>query len=399
MSLELADHQQAAIKKLRPGTVLYAGVGSGKSRTALAYFFFKECKGSMPVNGHGVYRKMKDPKNLYIITTAKKRDGAEWYTEAAHFIFDQIEMVVDSWNNIDKYLNVKDAFFIFDEQRAVGYGKWAKSFIHIAKANHWIMLSFTPGDTWIEYMPLFIANGFYKNKAEFSREHIIYDRFAKYPKIERYVNCKKLMKLKQSILVEMHSVRATIAHNEYLVVDYDKEKMSSVYNDRWDIYSDKPIINAGNLCYTMRRVVNEDKSRIEKTVQIIKKHRKVIVFYNFDYELEMLREMCKDNDFIFSEWNGHVHEDIIEGDAWVYLVQYTAGSEGWNCISTNTIVFYSLNYSYKQMVQAAGRIDRMNTPYKELFYYRLYSKSKIDLAILNSLKNKRNFNENRYFSL
>lgn len=399
MSLELAEHQRNAIKKLRSGSVLYAGVGSGKSRTALAYYFFRECKGCMPINGSGIYRKMKDPKDLYIITTAKKRDGREWYDESAHFIFEDVKMVVDSWNNIEKYISVENAFFIFDEQRAVGYGKWAKSFITIAKKNHWIMLTATPGDNWSDYIPIFIANGFYKNKSEFVREHIVYNRMAKYPKIEKYINCAKLVKLKQKILVEMLCPRATTIHNEYILVDYDKDMMNQIFFNRWNIFEDRPIQDASELCYAMRHLVNSDLRRINEVVNIILQKNKAIIFYNFNYELELLREMCRECGFTYSEWNGQKHEVLPSGDRWVYLVQYTAGCEGWNCVETDTIIFYSLSYSYKQMTQAAGRIDRLNTPFKDLYYYRLYSKSKIDLAILNALKSKKNFNENRYFGV
>lgn len=397
--LELAEHQQDAIKKLRSGSVLYAGVGSGKSRTALAYYFFKECRGCMPFNGHGVYKKMKDPKDLYIITTAKKRDGAEWYDEAAHFIFEGITMTVDSWNNITKYNDVKDAFFIFDEQRAVGYGKWAKSFIYIAKNNHWVMLTATPGDTWSDYIAVFIANGFYKNKTQFLREHVVFNQMANYPKIDHYINCDKLVKLKKRILVEMLCSRSTIGHNEYICVDYDKELMNRLLIDRWNIFEDKPIRDAAELCYAMRKLVNSDLRRVNEVVRLCLENDRVIIFYNFNYELDILRHMCLECNIPYSEWNGQKHDELPATDRWVYLVQYTAGCEGWNCITTNVIIFYSLSYSYKQMAQAAGRIDRLNTPYKDLYYYRLYSKSRIDLAIMNALKSKKNFNENRYFGI
>lgn len=134
-------------------------------------------------------------------------------------------------------------------------------------------------------------------------------------------------------------------------------------------------------------------------MEIVEKHPRVIIFYNFDYELDILKGLFhgfESENFAVAEWNGHAHQPIPDTDSWVYFVQYTAGCEGWNCIRTDTIVFYSQNYSYKVMEQASGRIDRLNTPFTDLYYYHLKSGSGIDLAISKALKEKKNFNEGRF---
>ena len=400
MSTKLRDYQLEAVKKMKNGCILVGGVGSGKSRTSLAYYFVNEGGSIDP------YKPMPPkPRDLYIITTARKRDTLEWEEELAHFllstdpnknILNCNKIVVDSWNNIQKYKDVVGAFFIFDEQRVVGYGAWVKAFLKIAKFNRWILLSATPGDTWSDYIPVFIANGFYKNKTEFTREHIVYSHFTKFPKIDRYVNTGKLIRLRNQILVDMDFKRETIAHHEDVYVKYDISKYKDAGRLRWDPFKDEPITNASGLCYVWRKIVNTDESRQIALLEIFEKHPRIIIFYNFDYELEILKGLYYGDNVDIAEWNGHVHQPVPDSEQWVYLVQYNAGAEGWNCIRTDTIVFYSQNYSYKVMHQSSGRIDRLNTPYKDLYYYHLKSRSGIDLAISKALAAKRNFNESKF---
>ena len=385
---------------MKNGCILCGGVGSGKSRTALAYYFH-ECGGDWKPS----YKRMTRPRDLYIITTARKRDPLEWEGELPPFllsrnpedsIYEGMKIVVDSWNNIKKYKGVYGAFFIFDEQRLVGNGAWVKAFYDIARKNRWILLSATPGDTWSDYIPVFIANGFYKNKTQFINEHVIYSRFTKYPKIDRYINTGRLIKLRNQILVDMDFERKTISHHEDIYVRYDISKYKDVARNRWNPYKDAPIINASELCYVWRKIVNSDESRQLALLELYEKHPKMIIFYNFNYELDILKNLYYGEGVEIAEWNGHKHQPIPSGKKWVYLVQYTAGAEGWNCIKTDTIVFYSQNYSYKVMQQSAGRIDRLNTPYMNLYYYHLKSRSGIDLAISKALKEKKTFNETRY---
>ena len=398
--ISLFDYQLDAVNRMRNGCILCGGVGSGKSRTSLAYYY-KEQGG---VLGTKNYVRMKNPKDLYIITTARKRDTLEWEGELSYFLLStnpkvngyKNRVIVDSWNNIQKYKNVTDSFFIFDEQRVVGSGVWVKSFLKIAKSNDWILLSATPGDTWQDYIPVFIANGFYRNRTEFCNEHIVYSRFSKFPKIDRYINTGRLIRLRDRILVDMDFKRETIAHHEDIIVQYDISKYKETMRNRWDPYNNEPITNASGLCYILRKIVNSDESRQIALMDILESRPKVIVFYNFDYELDILKGLHYGKDVQIAEWNGHSHQPIPTSKSWVYLVQYTAGCEGWNCIKTDTIVFYSQNYSYKIMAQAAGRIDRLNTPYTDLYYYHLKSRSGIDLAISKALRDKKKFNETRW---
>jgi hypothetical protein len=402
-SVKLFDYQLDAINKMKNGCILCGGVGSGKSLTALGYYYLQNGGSTVSLTKQ-VFKRMKNPQDLYIITTARKRDTFEWDCELAHFRMStspdtsayKHKVVIDSWNNIMKYTSAKGAFFIFDEQRLVGKGAWVKAFLKIAKENNWILLSATPGDTWSDYIPVFIANGFYRNRTSFSREHIVYDHRVKFPKIDRYINTTRLIRLRDSILIDMDFHRDTIAHHEDVHVKYDIQKYKEMRRNRWDIWNDCPIENASELCYSLRKIVNSDESRQVAVLEITDKHPKTIIFYNFDYELDILKGLYYGDNVEIAEWNGHKHQPIPETDNWVYLVQYTAGCEGWNCIKTDTIIFYSQNYSYKVMKQAEGRIDRLNTPFKDLYYYHLKCSADIDLAISRALTAKKDFNVGRF---
>ena len=403
MTITLGKHQLKAVEQLATGKILYGGVGSGKSRAAMTYFFTKECGGEISINGKGETKAPTKPKDLYIITTARKRDSLDWETEAKDFLLTRepeyslggIKVTVDSWNNIKKYKGVYGAFFIFDEQRLVGAGAWVKAFLDIARKNSWILLSATPGDTWLDYIPVFVANGFYRNRTDFKDKHVIYRYGRKFPQVDRYVATGRLRKLRDAVLVEMPVERGTIRHTLSRFVEYDKHLFKTVFINRWNPYDNVPIKDSAELFRLMRRVANSDPSRLEEIKNLSAKHNRLIIFYNFDYELEILRTLKNYKDATLAEWNGHKHEEVPETEKWFYLVQYTSGAEAWNCITTNAIVFYSLNYSYKLMEQAKGRIDRLNTLFIDLYYYVLRSSAPIDVAILRALRNKKNFNESK----
>lgn len=386
MAVSLFPHQQEAVKNLSNGKILWGGVGTGKSITAAAYYVQKEA-----------------PRDVYVITTAKKRDSMDWEMEFLKFGVGDIRtpitgrLTVDSWNNIAKYKNVRGAFFIFDEQRLVGSGAWAKAFQFITKTqnkNRWILLSATPGDTWMDYIPVFIANGFYKNRTEFIRDHVVYSSYTKFPKIEKYINTVKLQRLRNSILVHMPYDRHTVRVTQEIEVGFDQELLDKVLKERWNPYEDRPIKSLAEFFYIMRKVVYSDPSRLQAVRETLVKHPKLIVFYNFDYELEALRTLSKD--YTVAEWNGHKHEEIPKTDQWIYLVQYTSGSEGWNCIETDAMLFYSLTYSYRVFHQAHGRVDRLNTPFTTLRYYVLMADVAIEHAVKKALVNKHNFNEVKF---
>ena len=403
--IKLRNYQLKALKKIKNGNILRGDVGSGKSLTSLAYYYLMQ-GGSLAYLKGGKYKYLNNPQNLYIITTAKKRNDKEWEKELSHFKMSSNpddnyysnEVIVDSWNNIKKYVDVSRSFFIFDEQRLVGNGTWVKTFYKIARRNKWILLSATPGDEYKDYVPILIANGYFKNLYQFEYNHVIFNRYVKYKQIDRYINIDILDRMIEEIEVPMEYQGAAELHHIDIICDFDRKKYATVGKTRWDPYNNEPIKTKAKLCYLWRRISNEDTSRQLELLKLHNKHPKLIVFYNHQYERDILMNLEYQENTIIAEYNSNSHDDIPNSDKWIYLVQYTAGCEGWNCIETDVTVFYSQSYSYKQTHQASGRINRMNTPYKDLYYYHFKSLSPIDLGISLCLKNKKQFNETRFIS-
>ena len=401
--IELAPDQIKALKELGNGRILCGPVGSGKSRVALAYFMARVAGAGVKINGHGTEVAPSRPIPLFIITTAKKRDTLEWESELARFGLMPDDsggwlgrpIVIDSWNNLPKYKAEKDAMFIFDEQRLVGSGAWVRTFYKIARRNKWILLSGTPGDTWSDYIPVFIANGFYPSKAEFLRKHAVYNVYANYPKIDRWVDEKRLVAYRSALLVEIDYKPHTTRHMVTVPCQYDHDLMEKVVKKRWHILEERPIKDAGELFRLMRRVSNTHSSRATWLTDFYSATSTAIIFYSFNYELKMLRDSLTRIGVTVAEWNGHRHDTppTKTSSPWAYLVQYTAGSEGWNCTSTDTVIFWSLTYSYRAFEQAQGRIDRRDTPFRDLYYYVLRSDSAIDKAVWSCLLRKKSFNE------
>lgn len=405
MTVVYRPEQIQAVRQLQNGSILAGGVGSGKTLTSLAWYLTSVCNAASFKKGGSLARKkVKDSPTLYVITTAKKRDSLEWEEEAARLglstdpacSFTGSSIVVDSWNNIRKYSDREHAVFFFDEQRASGSGRWVKEFLKITRKNTWLLLSATPGDVWMDYLPVFMAHGFFRTRTEFMEDHVIFDRFAKYPKVKRYIGEAKLQRLRRSILVEMPVERHTTRERETVYCDYDRDLYKWVVKNRMDPWTEEPLRDAGGVCRILRKVVSDNDWRSAEAKRILSSNERVIVFYNYNYELDRILDVAESLGVPTAQWNGHRHDAIPAEPRWVYICQYTSAAEGWNCTSTDTVLFWSLNYSWRVTEQCEGRIDRLNTPYSRLKYYFLESHSSIDEAVRRSLSSKKVFNERAF---
>ena len=405
MTVVYRPEQIQAVRQLQNGSILAGGVGSGKTLTSLAWYLTSVCNAaSFKEGGSLAKKKVKGSPTLYVITTAKKRDSLEWEEEAARLglstdptcSFTGSSIVVDSWNNIGKYSDREHAVFFFDEQRASGSGRWVKEFLKITRKNTWLLLSATPGDVWMDYLPVFMAHGFFRTRTEFMEDHVIFDRFAKYPKVKRYIGEAKLQRLRRSILVEMPVERHTTRERETVYCDYDRDLYKWVVKNRMDPWTEEPLRDAGGVCRILRKVVSDNDWRSEQAKRILSGNERVIVFYNYNYELDRILAVAESLGLPTAQWNGHRHDAIPAEPRWVYICQYTSAAEGWNCTSTDTVLFWSLNYSWRVTEQCEGRIDRLNTPYSRLKYYFLESHSSIDEAVRRSLSSKKVFNERAF---
>lgn len=376
---KLRPAQRDAVDRMHDGCVLLGRTGSGKTMTALGYWL-----------------KVHAQQDLYVVTTPAKRDAMEWEGDSAKLgQYLPPERVV-SWNKIKDFEYLESAFVVFDEQRVSGSGKWVKSFLKIAKRNDWILLSATPGDVWIDWLPLFIANGFYRTRTQFTDRHVIWDPHTRYPRIKRYIEEDRLERCQEAICVYLASPNpiSRMVHDE--LVSYDSRKYAEVTRKRWNPFEVRPMMDAGELCRVQRRIVLENVCREEALERLLKGHPRALVFYSYNYELEAIKAVCERLGRSYGQRNGHRHDPVpVSKEPWVYIVQYQS-ADAWNCISTNIAILYSLPYSWRQQEQAMGRIDRMNTPFDELHYYRLMTDSTIDNAILACLDRKETFNERVY---
>ena len=142
-----------------------------------------------------------------------------------------------------------------------------------------------------------------------------------------------------------------------------------------------------------------DKSKLDWMRDFLEGYdERVVVFYNYNAELEQLKQLLERLDRPYSEYNGH-RKDLRafqESSEGVVLANYGSASTGINdFVIASTMVMYSLTTSYIDFEQAKKRIDRIGQTKKPLFYF-LIMKGTIDARVYHSLQEGKDFDERMY---
>lgn len=121
---------------------------------------------------------------------------------------------------------------------------------------------------------------------------------------------------------------------------------------------------------------------------------RMVIFYNFNAELEQLKVICEELDKPISQVNGSVKDlDNFENiDNTVLLVQYQAGAMGLNLQKANKIIYFSLTESSDLFEQSKKRIHRIGTT-QPCFYYILMCENSVEEDIYKSLLLKQDYND------
>lgn len=144
---------------------------------------------------------------------------------------------------------------------------------------------------------------------------------------------------------------------------------------------------------TASRQLCNSKDKQQAFIDLINSiNDRVVVFYNFDSELDTLKTLVKDRPI--AEVNGHTNTEQIyhDNDNCVLFVQYQAGARGLNLQDGNKIIYYSLTLSSDLFEQSKKRIHRIGTKYP-CFYWILQTKDSVEESIYKSLNRQEDYNE------
>ncbi|WP_368076685.1 SNF2-related protein [Clostridium tyrobutyricum] len=132
--------------------------------------------------------------------------------------------------------------------------------------------------------------------------------------------------------------------------------------------------------------VNQLKDILESTED------RIIIFYNFNKELEIIKKLCEKLDKPISIINGAVKDldNFNQYNNSITLVQYQAGAMGHNLQKSNKIIYFSLPLQSELFEQSKKRIHRIGQE-KTCFYWYLITQNSIEEQIYQTLKERRDY--------
>lgn len=121
---------------------------------------------------------------------------------------------------------------------------------------------------------------------------------------------------------------------------------------------------------------------------------RLIVFYNFNAELELLKRIAASLDRPISEVNGQTKDLTAyeQEDNSITFIQYQAGAMGLNLQKANKIIYFTLTDKSELFEQSKKRIHRIGQE-QPCFYYILMCKGSVEEVILQTLEMRKDFTD------
>ncbi|MBL0992197.1 MAG: DEAD/DEAH box helicase [Escherichia coli] len=415
--MKLFDYQKEAIENFESKPLNLSDVGTGKSYMSIGSYVKSECSKLLIICLAPKVNDFVEDSEIFNLNVTALNKGTKKNKE----LLSESNLVAisfeSSWRltELNKWVD-KDTFIIIDESHkvSVSKSKVTKFVMGLSKrAKYNYLCTATPVsngklENW--YPQLFISNVFRKPKKEFEQLFVI--------KQMRQMGSMRFMQItgyRNEHLLEQMIDEASVKYKRdkgYLPEDYvyktkkpamyNKLKKSRLYKDDNDLRVE--LDNSSKLFNSLRQVSHGFLNGISKQVSkepferldaILETHNneRVVIFYNYKWEAEMLKQLLDKLKRPYGEYNGSVKDlkPFKNNDNGVVLAQYKSASTGINdFVISNVMVFNSMPLSSTEYLQAKGRTDRHGQD-KTPLYYHIVPDTPIEKKIFSVVTNGKDF--------